>query len=106
VVAEFRALSARYERAVDAVENARDLVVGSYELLSTRLSQRTNDTMQLLTFATVLLGSLAVIAGVLGMNFQAALFQTGTDGFWITVGAMSLVVLGAMLLARRRGWWK
>lgn len=106
VEAQFQAVSARYERAMDAVENARDLVIGSYELLSTRLSQRTNDSMRLLTFVTVMLGSLAVVAGVLGMNFQAALFKTGSTGFWVTVGAMTGFALLAMIVARLRGWWR
>lgn len=103
--ARYRAVSARYERAMDTVENARDLVIGSYELLETRLSQRTNETMRVLTFVTVLLGTLAVIAGVLGMNFQAALFDSGSKGFWITVGLMGLAVAAALIVARRRGWW-
>jgi len=102
----FRAIAKRYERAMDAVENARELVVGSYELLETRLSQRTNETMRLLTFATVLLGSLAVVAGVLGMNFHADLFNSGSAGFWATVGAMIAIMLAAMVVARLRGWWK
>ena len=102
----FRAVAERYERTMDAVENARDLVIGSFELLDTRLSQRTNETMRLLTFVTVLLGTLAVVAGVLGMNFQATLFDTGTRGFWAAVGAMAGVVVLALLLARWRGWWK
>ena len=103
---QFRAIAMRYERAMDAVENARDLVVGSYELLSTRLSQRTNDTMRLLTFVTVMLGTLAVIAGVLGMNFHAGLFETGSTGFWTTVAAMAVFVVIAIVLARLRDWWK
>lgn len=103
---QFRALERRYERAVDAVENARDLVIGSYELLSTRLSQRTNETMRLLTFVTVMLGTLAVAAGVLGMNFKAPLFDTGGVGFWIAVGGMVAFVLLALGVARWRGWWR
>nr|WP_255657217.1 CorA family divalent cation transporter [Lysobacter lactosilyticus] len=103
--ARYRAVSARYERAMDTVENARDLVIGSYELLETRLSQRTNETMRVLTFVTVLLGTLAVIAGVLGMNFQATLFDSGSQGFWITVGLMAATVVAALIVARRRGWW-
>jgi Mg2+ and Co2+ transporter CorA len=106
VQAQFHAVGQRYERATDAVENARDLVVGSYELLTTRLSQRTNETMRALTFATVVLGTLAVVAGVLGMNFKAALFDAGSRGFWITVGAMTVFVVSAIVLARRRGWWR
>jgi len=103
---QFHALERRYERAVDAVENARDLVIGSYELLSTRLSQRTNETMRLLTFVTVMLGTLAVAAGVLGMNFKAPLFDTGGVGFWIAVGGMVAFVLLSLGVARWRGWWR
>lgn len=103
---EFRALERRYERAVDAVENARDLVIGSYELLSTRLSQRTNETMRALTFVTVMLGTLAVAAGVLGMNFKAPLFDTGGVGFWIAVGLMLAFALLALGVARWRRWWR
>ena len=102
----FHAVAERYERAMDAVENARDLVIGSYELLETRLSQRTNATMRLLTFVTVLLGGLAVIAGVLGMNFQADVFESGSSGFWTAVGALAAIITVAMFVARWRGWWK
>ena len=82
---DFRALEQRFERAMDAVENARDLVVGSFELFTTRSAQRTNETMRVLTFVTVLLGTLAVIAGAMGMNFKAPLFDSGATGFWVTV---------------------
>ncbi len=102
----FAAVSARYERAVDAIENARDLLIGAFELLTARQSQRTNESMHVLTFATVLLGSLAVIAGVLGMNFQAALFDTGSRGLWTTIGSMVAIVIVAVLVARARGWWR
>ena len=102
----FAAVSARYERAVDAVENARDLLIGAFELLAARQSQRTNESMHVLTFATVLLGSLAVIAGVLGMNFEAALFDTGSRGFWLSISGMALIAIAAVLIARIRGWWR
>ena len=98
----FRALEQRFDRAMDAVENARDLVVGSFELFATRSAERTNDTMRALTFATVLLGSLAVIAGVLGMNFQVPLFETGMHGFWIAIGAMGGIALMAVAASGRR----
>ena len=101
---EFRALEQRYERSMDAVENARELVVGSFELFTTRSAQRTNDTMRVLTFVTVLLGTLAVIAGAMGMNFKAPLFDTGAGGFWITVIAMVVISLVATILARWRKW--
>ena len=101
----FRALEQRFERAMDAVENTRELVVGSFELFTTRTAQRTNDTMRVLTFFTVLLGSLAVLAGVLGMNFTVAFFQSGAQGFWIAIGSMAGIVLVATLFARWRRWF-
>jgi Mg2+ and Co2+ transporter CorA len=101
---EFRALEQRFERAMDAVENVRELVVGSFELFTTRSAQRTNETMRVLTFVTVLLGTLAVVAGVLGMNFRAPLFETGAEGFWITIAAMALIALAATVAARWRHW--
>ena len=46
---------------MDMVENARDLVVGSFELLSSQTAIKTNNSMRTLTFATVITGILAVI---------------------------------------------
>ncbi|WP_233263139.1 magnesium transporter CorA family protein [Cognatiluteimonas profundi] len=102
---QFRALEQRFERAMDAVENTRELVVGSFELFTTRIAQRTNDTMRTLTFATVLLGSLAMIAGALGMNFKAGFFDTADVGFWTAIGAMASIVLVAVGIGRWRRWF-
>lgn len=101
----YRALNERFERALEAVENARELVIGSFELFATRTAQRTNDTMRVLTFVTVLLGSLAVIAGVLGMNFEAGIFKYGERGFLTTIGAMLSLAVGALVVGRWRRWW-
>jgi Mg2+ and Co2+ transporter CorA len=102
---QFRALEQRFERALDAVENARELVVGSFELFATRTAQRTNETMRVLTFVTVLLGSLALAAGVLGMNFNVPFFQSGARGFWSTIAGMAVVVACALGFARWRRWF-
>jgi Mg2+ and Co2+ transporter CorA len=102
---QFRALNERFERTLDAVEGARELVLGSFELFATHTAQRTNDIMRILTFVTVLLGTLAVLAGVLGMNFEAPIFKTGTRGFVTTIVLMAGLVLGALAMAKRRRWW-
>lgn len=105
VQAQFRALIDRFERSLDTVETARELVIGSFELFATHAAQRTNDIMRALTFVTVLLGTLAVVAGVLGMNFEAPLFRTGARGFTVTIVLMAALVLAALGLARWRRWW-
>jgi magnesium transporter len=100
----FEALDRRFERAEDEVETARDLVIGSFELLSTRAAQTMNETMRTLTFVTVLMGVLALIAGVMGMNFSMPFFDAGFAGFATVVGAMILFALASGWIARRRGW--
>ena len=100
----FAALEQRFERAMDAVEIGRELVVGSFELYTSRSAQRTNDTMRVLTFVTVLLGTLAVVAGVLGMNFKAPLFESGAIGFWGSLVAMGVFAIVALVLARLKKW--
>jgi Mg2+ and Co2+ transporter CorA len=102
---QFRALEQRFERALDAVENTRDLVVGSFELFTTRTAERTNDTMRALTFVTVLLGSLAMIAGALGMNFKAGFFETADTGFWSAIGMMAAIVVLAVAIGHWRRWF-
>lgn len=104
VNAHFSALDSRFERALDLAEHSRELVVGTFELFAARAAMSTNRTMQVLTFVTVLSGALAVIAGVLGMNFAAPFFESGVRGFWAAVAGMGLICLLAIVFARWRRW--
>jgi Mg2+ and Co2+ transporter CorA len=100
----FIELNSRLERAEDDVEHTRELVVGAFELLSMRAAQRTNDTMQVLTFVTVLLGTLALVAGIMGMNFELPFFHD-PRGFWIVAGAMLAGSLLALVAGKWRKWF-
>ena len=100
----YEALNRHYERAEDEVASARDLVVGSFELIATRTTQATNETMRALTFFTVLMGILALIAGVMGMNFQLPFFDAGSQGFLIVVGSMLLLSAVSVWVALKRSW--
>jgi len=52
----------------------------------------------------VLMGLLALVAGLLGMNFALPLFDSGTRGFEMVVGAMIGFSLLALGLAYARKW--
>jgi Mg2+ and Co2+ transporter CorA len=52
----------------------------------------------------VLLGSLAVVVGALGMNFKAPLFDSGQRGFWGAIVAMLVIAVIGTGLARWRRW--
>lgn len=100
---EYKSLTAHFESAVDAIERARETVLGVFELYATKSAQMTNKFVQRLTFITVLTGSLAVIAGILGMNFKASIFDL-ENGFWVTVAILILTAVTMTAFARFKRW--
>jgi magnesium/cobalt transport protein CorA len=100
---QYKLLNQHFENAVDAVENSRDTVLSVFDLYATKSAQMTNTFVQRLTFLTLLTGSLAVIAGILGMNFKAGIFEI-ENGFWVTVGGLVVVAASLTAFARFRRW--
>lgn len=90
-----RALSARYSHVMQSIEAARELVNGSFDLYTSRAAEGVNRAMHTLTVVTVAMGLAATIAGVLGMNFEARLFNTGEHGFVVATSLIAAIVLGA-----------
>lgn len=100
----FEGLVARFERAVDEVERTRDVVVGSFELFTSRTGQQTNDLVKVLTFVTAIIGFCAAIAGLMGMNFKADVFESGNAGFYAVTGGLVVLALISLAFARWRDW--
>lgn len=101
----FGLLADHYERAMDVIENARELMIGSFELFSNQVALQTNETMRVLTFITIVIGLQTVVAGVLGMNFDAPFFKTHALGFWIALVGMGVLCAGSLLIGRWRRWY-
>ena len=93
----------RLERAIDAVENARELLVGSFDLYLGRTSQRTNDVMKALTLVSAVVLPGVVLAGIMGMNFHLAFFDEPSN-FFLVLGAMLASSAVILLVARWRAW--
>ena len=64
------------------------MLIGTFDVHMTRTAQRTNDTMRLLTLASVMLLPSVVLAGVMGMNFKVGLFED-PNLFWVVIGIMA-----------------
>lgn len=96
-------LTERLDRAVDSVENLRDLLLGTFDIHMGRAAQDANDVMKRLTLLSAVLLPAVVLAGIMGMNFSLDFFRD-SGNFSLVVGAM--VVFGVSLLgtARWRGW--
>jgi len=99
----FGRLTARVDAALAAARDAKDSVVGSFDVLIARAGHRTNEIMKVLTLASVLLLPGALIAGVMGMNFQVSLFDHA-DLFWGVLAIIVALALVTLAAARARRW--
>jgi magnesium transporter len=99
----FRALSRQVADVIATIEDTREMLLGSFDILMSRTSQRTNDVMKVLTIASVVILPSTLIAGVLGMNFHPPFFNS-PDLFWATLGLMALLICATLLGARRLRW--
>jgi magnesium transporter len=94
----------RLERAIDATDKVRELLVGSFDIYLGRSAQRSNDVMKILTLVSAIALPGIVLAGVMGMNFQLGFFDD-PNNFFIVAGAMVLLALVVLGIAHWRRWF-
>lgn len=99
----FQSLLQRFESTVQEARDAREAVVGSFDVLIARGGHRTNEIMKVLTLTSVILLPGALIAGVMGMNFKIGLFDRPVL-FWVVVAAILAIAPLTIALARRWRW--
>jgi magnesium transporter len=100
----FQSLLSRFETTVQEARDARESIVGSFDVLIARTGHRTNDIMKVLTLASVTLLPAAVIAGVMGMNFKVGFFGE-TWVFYLVLALMGAVAILTVGVAKLRGWF-
>lgn len=98
-----RHLTDRLERAGEGVAHVREMLIGTFDVHMTRTAQRTNDTMKILTLASVILLPSVVVAGIMGMNFKVPIFENSSL-FFVVVGFMAVMAVVTLLVARWRHW--
>jgi magnesium transporter len=96
-------LVAHLDRTLDSIERCRNQLLGSFDIVMTRTNQRTNDVVRILTVISAVLLPSVVIAGVMGMNFQAELFDEPRL-FYVVVAAMIALAILTLAFARWRRW--
>jgi Mg2+ and Co2+ transporter CorA len=99
----FAAVGERFAQAMDSADRTRDSLAGTFDLLMSRVAQRTNDTVRILTVVSVSLLPATLLAGIMGMNFHPAFFDR-PNYFWVMLGTIGLMVVIALITARRRNW--
>ena len=93
----------RLERAIEGVERARQLLLGSSDVYIARSAQRSGDVMRALTVVSAVLLPAVVLAGIMGMNFDLAFFDDPSN-FWLVLAAMPALAVLILAVTRFRGW--
>jgi len=100
---QFQSLLQRFESTVQEARDAREAIVGSFDVLIARGGHRTNEIMKVLTLTSVILLPGALIAGVMGMNFEVGLFNEPVL-FWVVVALIASIAPITVGLAKCWDW--
>lgn len=102
--AHYELLNDRLQRAIEAVENARELLVGSFDMFTTQTALRTNEAMKTLTLASFIWFPASVIVAIATMLLRTPVNPVGTPGFWLMIVSIILIGVGTVAVARWRRW--
>ncbi len=100
----FAGVTQRFDGAVDAIDAAREALIGTFDIHMSRTAQRTNEVMKILTVTSIMLLPTGVIAGFMGMNIQAPYSNNDPLIFWVVVGLILLLAAGTLIMLRLRRW--
>lgn len=90
---------------LDLAETYRDLLNSLHDLYLSELSFKMNNTMQVLTIMSTIFIPLSFLSGLYGMNFEYMPELSYRNGYFILLGVMGTLVVGMLLLFKRREWF-
>ena len=93
----------RYESTLQGARDARESIVGSFDVLIARTGHRTNEIVKVLTLASMIFLPGALVAGIMGMNFKVGLFEHAAL-FWVVVLVIALIAAVTLAVAKLRDW--
>src|SRR6185312_4048339 len=99
----FESLFTRFEATLQEARDAREAIVGSFDVLIARGGHHTNQIMKVLTLTSVILLPGALLAGVMGMNFKVGFFNDASL-FWVVVAVIAGVGVLTVGVAKLRHW--
>jgi Mg2+ and Co2+ transporter CorA len=89
-------------RVLNHARRLESSIESAVQIHFSAMAHRTSEIMRTLTVITALFMPLTLITGIFGMNFEFLPLLKDRSGFWITMGAMALIVVGMLLYFRRK----
>lgn len=91
------------DNTLSLVENIESSIFSCIDVYNSELSNKMNQTMQLLTIITVLSLPLTIISGIFGMNFESMPLLRNPYGFIISIiFTLGLIILEIIYFKRKK----
>ena len=100
----YPALNERLETAIDSVENARELLIGSFDMFTTRTTMKTNEVIKALTLFSFVSVPASVVVGISALLMKVPVSPLENAGFWSMLGCIIMIVFATIIFARLRKW--
>lgn len=100
----FRSIDTRLKKLYDFAESLYNLGGEMLYTYDSRLTMKTNDTVNKLTVLTVFFGPLTVITGIYGMNFDFMPELKWSFGYPLALAAMAVVSLVVYFVLKKKKW--
>jgi len=100
----FRDVYDHLVRIIDTVDLQSDLLTSAVDVYLSSVSNRLNQVMKTLTSVTIILMTVALIAGIYGMNFKNMPELEWELGYPWAIGLMAVSGVGLYVYLRRKGW--
>jgi magnesium transporter len=92
-------------RLVEQVDLHRDILGTVLEAATAQAGNRLNQVMKTMTGVSTILMSLALIAGIYGMNFKNMPELHWSQGYFLALGLMGIIAIGLVIYFRRIKWF-
>ena len=91
-------------RVTDHVETYRESITGMLDIYLSRISNRMNEVMQVLTVISTIFIPLTLMASIYGMNWPWIPELQFYYGYPVFIAVMAIVGLSLAAYFKRRGW--
>ena len=77
-----------WDRAIEAVENARELLIGSFDMFTTQTTLRASEVMKVLTLVSFIWFPASVIVSITAMIIPVPVYPHPSPGFWVMIAVL------------------
>lgn len=90
--------------AIEEIDASSKSLESLTNIYFSSLSQKMNETMKVLTTVATIFIPLTFIAGIYGMNFENMPELKYSNGYFVTLGGMTIIFLGMIVYFKRKKW--